>query len=98
MPPLKAFSSGGLAISHPLATRLTFPGLVAVGVVVETDLTVVLVQAGCLTVGPPLAARGAAALVARPDLSAGMIAGDCTYGGLVISVDVGDCADSSTAV
>ncbi len=62
---------------------------------VETDLTVVLVQAGSLMVGPPLAAWGAAALVVGRDLLAGMIAGDGAYSGFVISVDGGNCAASS---
>jgi hypothetical protein len=57
---LRAFSSGGLAVSCPHATRLAFPGLV-----VETDLNVLLLQAGCLTVGPPLAARGSTGRAAR---------------------------------
>jgi hypothetical protein len=75
-----------------LPTRLAFPSLVAAGVVIETDLIVVLMWARCLTAAPPLAAQGAEELVALWELLGAAVARDVADCDLVISVDGRDCA------
>ncbi len=79
---------GGLAVSRPQATRLAFTGLVALGSVVETNLTVLFVWARGLPAAAPLVAwRATPSLLVLGQEMPAAAAGNGAYGSLILQVD-----------